>query len=366
VIEIISKPKLSRLSKLKVFQTINNAQRNTTIDVYRGIAILAVVIFHFNHSLPYGNLGVDLFFVISGLLIGGILVKDFGKQRLKYFKFILQRGFKIWPSYYFFLLFGNIFALILYFPEQHFIPLWDMKRYLLFYQNYTGLPFHWEFDHVWSLCVEEHFYIILPIIFLISSKISSSEKRMHCLFAAVISLIISGIVFKYISLTCTTGKDTYSATHNRIDALAWGVLLSLIIDHFDFRLKKSRNLIWFFPAGLIIFALTLFFNSKDNIIFRNVVFHSVIPISFFFMLLGTYYVNIKHASFIRIIAYYSYNWYLWHVLFVVFITRIFGNNVIGLLCYILCTFAIAVAFTVLIEEPFLGARRKVINYFFSK
>lgn len=93
------------MTRLKVFQVINNPDRISSVDIFRGIAIIAVVIYHFNHHLPFGYLGVDLFFLVSGLLVSGILTKDLENgTKINFLKFFLQRGFKIWPSYYAFLL----------------------------------------------------------------------------------------------------------------------------------------------------------------------------------------------------------------------------------------------------------------------
>lgn len=62
--------------KLNVIDKINSASRNSCVDVFRAVAIIVVVLYHFNDIIPFGHLGVDLFFVISGLLVGGILIKN--------------------------------------------------------------------------------------------------------------------------------------------------------------------------------------------------------------------------------------------------------------------------------------------------
>jgi peptidoglycan/LPS O-acetylase OafA/YrhL len=358
------------MTRLKVFQTINNPDRISSVDIFRSLAIISVVIFHFNRQLPFGFLGVDLFFLISGLLVGGLLTKEFENgNKINFFKFFLQRGFKIWPSYYAFLLFGELIALYFYHttnPDQ-IIPLWDLKRYLFFYQNYTGLPFHWSFDHVWSLCVEEHFYVLLPIMFLIIQHFIKDKHKIKTLFMFVSLTIIAGIVFKHFSYFLTNSKDTYSATHNRIDALAWGVLLNLIITYYGEKIKSLRFAILLFASGLFIFIATLSFQiSYDNVLFEKIYFHSVIPFSFFLMLLGLYYVDFSKLKPLRFIAYYSYNWYLWHPVFVLFITRHIGNTMTGLFIYLIVTFLIAIIATVLIEETFLRKRKVVLDKIFTK
>ena len=358
------------MTRLKVFQTINNTDRISSVDIFRSLAIISVVIFHFNHQLPFGFLGVDLFFLVSGLLVGGLLTKEFENgNKINFFKFFLQRGFKIWPSYYAFLLFGGLIALYFYHttnPDQ-IIPIWDLKRYLFFYQNYTGLPFHWSFDHVWSLCVEEHFYVLLPIMFLIIQHFIKDKHKIKTLFMFVSLTIIAGIVFKHFSYFLTNSKDTYSATHNRIDALAWGVLLNLIITYYGEKIKSLRFALFTFASGLFIFIATLSFQiSYDNILFEKIYFHSVIPFSFFLMLLGLYYVDFSKLKHLRFIAYYSYNWYLWHPVFVIFITRHIGNTMTGLFIYLIVTFLIAVIATVLIEETFLRKRKVVLDKIFTK
>ena len=347
---------------------LKSESRNSAVDVFRGLAIIVVVLFHFNHLLPFGYLGVDLFFVISGLLVGGLITKEFRQTgNVNFFRFFLQRGFKIWPSYYFFLIFGTLFAYLFYsdsHPDQLIGP-GDALRYFFFYQNYTGEPLHWSFDHVWSLCVEEHFYILLPLLFLSVRLLFAESNSRNAVYAFVIGAIVTGIVMKAASWFLTTGKDTYSATHNRIDALAWGVLLNLIITDFGTRLKTFAGLKYLFVIGVAIFAVTIYFHlSLDSIIFQKIIFHSIVPFSFFLMIFGLYFVDFTKWYPVRFVAYYSYNWYLWHPPFVMIVTDCFGVTLTGVVVFLLGSFGMAVLSTTLIEEYFLRKRKSVLNRIF--
>lgn len=352
--------------KVKVFEAIATPGRVSSIDILRCVAIIAVVIFHFGSFLPLGYVGVDLFFVISGLLIGNLLLHNFEQGvKINPFKFIIQRGLKIWPSYYFFFIVGEFIAFLLYRrtnPEQ-IVPLHDVKRYLFFYQNYTGPPFHFSFDHVWSLCVEEHFYILLPLFFVTVQVFLNSSK--NYLFLGIILVIISGVLFKYLSFYLTHSKDTYSGTHNRIDALAWGVLLCMILKYHGAWLKTKKYIYVSSISGLFLLIVLLWLKVFwCNIIFQKIGFHSILPVTFFLIILGVYFSDFTRFKTARIIAYYSYNWYLWHPLFSIFIANTVGLTFLGLLIYLIVTFLVAFISTVLVEEPVLKYRTNIINKFF--
>jgi len=357
------------LQKLKVFQVINNPNRISSVDFFRGIAVLAVVLFHFKGIMPYGFLGVEIFFVISGLLVGGILTKDLSNQQpIHFFKFFLQRGFKIWPSYYMFLLLGTGLAILLYsetHPDQ-IIPVWDFKRYVFFYQNYTGGPFHWSFDHVWTLCVEEHFYILLPVLYIFIQHVFPVNKQKNALFTFVIGVIVSGIIMKHCSYFFTNSRDVIASTHNRIDALGWGVLLNLIVTFYSNKIKNKHIQIYSTCIGLIIFIAAIVGSVySNNSLFYKMYLHTLIPFAFSLILLGVYYVDFSKLKFIQVIAYYSYNWYLWHPIFVFWIYDCFGITWAGVLCYLTVTFLAAVFSTILIEEPLLRKRGKIIGRIFK-
>ena len=353
-----------QIKQLKAFQVLSSSKRISSIDIFRSLAILSVVVFHFNGILPYGYLGVDLFFVISGFLIGGILTKEYVAGRsINILKFILQRGFKVWPSYYSFLFVGTIIAHLFYqyTDTNQIIPLWDTKRYLFFYQNYTGKPFHWSFDHIWSLCVEEHFYILLPIIFIVCQRIL---KKRNFLFSAIGLLVIVGFLSKILMLYYTHSKDTYSATNNRIDALAWGVIMNFVIFFFEKKLRDIKGLYLFFIGGLILLIILLITEINiDSVFYHKVIFHSITPICFALMIAGVYFLDFSKLKTLRVIAYYSYNWYLWHPIFVFFIISHIGFNVVGFVLYILVSFIFAVVFTVFVEENVLAKRNLVLSKF---
>jgi peptidoglycan/LPS O-acetylase OafA/YrhL len=350
---------------LNSIKVLNNDERNSAIDFFRGIAIFAVVLFHFNHIVPLGYIGVDLFFVISGLLIGGILFKTISnKKKISFFSFFVSRGFKIWPSYYFFLIVGDLTAQYLYsksHPSQV-IPLNDIGRYFFFYQNYTGLPFHLSFDHIWSLCVEEHFYIILPVSLIIISYLKLPN---YFYLFLIILLILTGILAKIIMLYYSNSHDTYSATHNRIDGLAWGVLLSWLLLNCPTWFQNKKKMVILAIVGLIGFCLTIItFINLNSIFYSKVLFHSFLPLFFTLILAGCYNLDFSRFKSLRFIAYYSYNWYLWHPLLIIFITDKFGISVISLIYYLVTSFFLAMVSTIFVEEPLLALRKRfLVKYF---
>lgn len=345
--------------KLRSMDVIQHSGRSQALDFYRGLAILAVVFFHFGPVLKYGYIGVDLFFVISGYLVGGILVEKYRKGSIKFWKFFLKRGFKIWPSYYFFLFFGNAIAYYLYVDSNPdaYIPFNDLLRYLFFYRNYTGVPQHWNFDHVWSLCIEEHFYILFPIALMITLLMGRvSDKKIYVICALT---IISGFVFKFLSLNFTGGQDTYSATHNRLDALAYGILLYMI----NQKLTKSFKWRKYIAAGGII-LLGLFIAIQEyysTLIYDKILFHSLLPLAFSLLILGTFFLDYSKLLVIRFMAYYSYNWYLWHPLLIFYIYNTIGINFTGFMVYLIASFLMAFISTIIVEEYFLKLRGSIFK-----
>src|SRR5207249_3526564 len=132
-----------------------------SIDLLRGVAILLVICRHWNISPFLGHvgwLGVDLFFVISGFLISGLLFSENEKHgKVDFLRFFIRRGFKIYPLFYTLI---GLTLLVYYFFDISF-SYKNLLPELFFFQNYfAGL-----YLHTWSLALEEHFYILLIICF---------------------------------------------------------------------------------------------------------------------------------------------------------------------------------------------------------
>lgn len=159
--------------------------RNQSLDVLRGVAILMVIGFHalyWQESLLHNRLaiaiaeigwsGVDLFFVLSGFLISGLLFDDYRKNgSLNLKRFWFRRAFKILPPLYVFL--GTEVILISIYGLR--VPWKTYAGAALFFYNYLPLQdkLLLAVDHTWTLCVEEHFYLSLPLLLLLLSRRSS-------------------------------------------------------------------------------------------------------------------------------------------------------------------------------------------------
>jgi peptidoglycan/LPS O-acetylase OafA/YrhL len=211
--------------------------RNRRLDVLRCIAVLLVIYAH--GELPgrltsAGRVGVDLFFVLSGFLISGLLFTEYQKRgAISFRRFFIRRSLKIYPAFYFLLLASFVYQVL-------FHQLAPLSRYLsaLFYmQNYGSLIW----GHEWSLAVEEHFYILLPLFLLI--LISRSSQRVNPFSAMPMAFLVVAITCLALRIATVMVVSTadlqrwagyhwaYATTHCRLDALFFGVLLGYL-QHF--------------------------------------------------------------------------------------------------------------------------------------
>jgi peptidoglycan/LPS O-acetylase OafA/YrhL len=206
------------------------------LDGLRGIAILLVLCFHFTPStgplrflapvLQVGWVGVDLFFVLSGFLITGIMLDRKGQPGW-YRNFIARRSLRIFPLYYACL---ALYAVLSYYPSPvrwgHFLNSGDGWWYITYLGNFrvflqNAWPALYILTPLWSLQVEEQFYLTFP--FIVSSL---SRGRLRTVLAgSVIAALALRIV---LTLVMPENKvSTYVLMPCRMDALAMGGLIAI-------------------------------------------------------------------------------------------------------------------------------------------
>ncbi len=248
---------------------IDYSSRIFGLDLMRAIAILCVVCSHVLWVFPEvqgpmvtflrlcGVMGVEIFFVLSGFLIGRILYRiftnpDFKSAHLKYF--IIRRWFRTLPNYYLVLLI-NI-GLVIYLGRE--LPD-TLLHYFFFLQNFSsGMDIF--FTESWSLPIEEFAYIIGPLFFYLALLPNLRIKR-EWVFFWVTFLIISFFMVTKVIYNMETGPNTLdywnvnlkAVVIYRIDAIYLGVMAAFIsLKYADFW-KRSTFISLF--SGLILFIL---------------------------------------------------------------------------------------------------------------
>jgi peptidoglycan/LPS O-acetylase OafA/YrhL len=192
----------------------------------RGLAITLVVAFHW-FGLPFGWVGVDLFFILSGYLIGGILIDN--RNSASYFStFYARRALRILPLYLLFLVVTRLlFGLSL--------PIW---HYLTFTQNLawerSGLLGAGATGLTWSLAVEEQFYLLLPVLVRTVTN--------QVLLRISVGLILVAPACRWLLVRDIGMNAPYVLLPGRMDTLFAGVLIACIVRHPEMRRLVQRRL----------------------------------------------------------------------------------------------------------------------------
>jgi peptidoglycan/LPS O-acetylase OafA/YrhL len=338
-----------------------------SLNGLRTISIAFVIIGHIGFrnfmkvDSPGGQLGVNIFFIISGFLITHLLLEEEkmnGKISLQ--KFYSRRTIRIFPVFYSLLLVYLILQLlgILHFTKNSWIT-------SLTYTKYLPIPDskEWETEHLWSLSVEEHFYLIWPFIF----KYLKAYRVKIAIFIILLIPILRGINFQY------TGENNPQSTlYFRADALMMGCLLAIYkkqVSDWTNRLIKWNRLAIFLPAvGFIlsVFALkslsqhihSSYINSAIRALGRSTgtftsIFEClgiVVSVDFtnnlWFKFLNTHIMNY--------IGKLSYSLYIWQQVFFSYHIGMLGKFPIN----IFCIMGSAIISYYLIEKPFLKFKSK--------
>jgi peptidoglycan/LPS O-acetylase OafA/YrhL len=237
--------------------------RIPTLDGWRAMAITAVVIHHLGRGLyvqeaaydfditRYGAFGVDIFFGLSGMLITKLLLEEWRQHdSFDLPGFYVRRAFRILPAYLTFLL-ACTAARLWRTP-------WEVAGCLLFFRNYVpdqlvGV----STQHLWSLAVEEHFYLLWPgLLFLLKPHRARIAAPAAACAVAVWRMIESQLASPTLRLI-----PNHFRTDLRLDALLWGCVFAFLLDDATQREKLAKQLplpAWLTIAGIWILSVKFY------------------------------------------------------------------------------------------------------------
>ncbi len=328
------------------------------LDGLRGFSILWVVIFHLDlvRFLPdqpnleivtkfigSGHFGVDIFFVISGFLITGLLL-DQNNNNVNILRFYAHRAFKILPSYYFLILCLICFAYL-----NHTLPsVNDFVRYITFTQNH----FQNEFGHLWSITVEENFYLAYPLIIYVSFKAVPQAYRQPILLLTLTGIIIFCLIYK---LTTNLPNNTLA----NIDALSFGCMIRILehqLTEFHPKTKKIISTLCFI-ISLVLWAILISHWKHYHMRLLNFLAAGLLIISC--LLEFKPLIKFLEFKFLRYIGKLSYNLYLWHYPLLLLTPQEIRNNPLTFVPYVLgTTFFMGWFTTITVEKFFLNIRER--------
>jgi peptidoglycan/LPS O-acetylase OafA/YrhL len=305
---------------MRLFGSVPAVVRNRTIelDFVRGLAIIAVMGYHFRSVDPgitlvsileyplrnFGREGVNLFFTLSGFLVGGLLLRQYAETgHIDAGRFIVRRIFKIWPAYYALILF-HVFA------GRHPTSTFLVQN-LTHMQNYLGT----SITQTWSLAVEEHFYLFLPAVLLLFARWRLRADTIIAILAGLCGLVL---IARSVAVSKGELDAAFAYTQYRIDSLLFGVILAVIYwmkpDTFRAIARRKRLLI----AATVALAAWLVLATKHLALDESIGYTiQAIGFTALIVLVLEYSGKVHGWWIFRAISWigvYSYGIYLWHSL----------------------------------------------------
>ena len=367
------------MSETAIDPRFQNRERQPGLDLLRALAIIVVVIYHaalFGFKLPgrvdrFGWIGVDLFFVLSGYLIGGQLLASLARGRsINLGRFFARRALRIIPAYF------AILAIYIFLPSwreypEMSQPLW---KFLLSVQN-IGLHGGTAFSHAWSLAVEDQFYLCLPFILLFVNRWRPAAFIIPCAivlsgiplraFLASQNLVENGVAFPGFQVWI------YYPTWTRLDPLVFGVVLAAIEKFRPEWWQRLMNLaIWLWLPGLALIVYALYLGEGDYVYVAACIWQfPLLALGMAALLLCAVSprlpfrrIKIPGAAFIASIAYSAY---LIQKLVIHFVAQFCSGHNIGLTSATalvgveLCVYVAATILFFAVERPFLQLRHRI-------
>ena len=312
----------------------NNVSRNFGLDLFRALAILLVVLSHGKlllngtslENFPFVKMldGVDLFFVLSGFLIGGILLRTMseGMNWRDVAHFWKRRWLRTLPNYYLILLLNFIFV-------SYGIISGDLNvfgwKFIVFLQNFSTplIGFFWE---SWSLAVEEWFYIFTPLLLWLLLK--KFKLKVSFLIVTLV-LMLGPLFFRAYSFDATLDDFWFDVKVRkvvlmRLDAISFGLLLAWIYSFYKNIWDKWKNISLVLGVGIVLFLLND--STPNSSYYRQVFYFSITPLAIALVLPWAEGIKSSWKHLVAVVTHVSKISYSMYLINLALVAQVFGLN----------------------------------------
>ena len=371
----------------------NKSKYLPSIDSLRALAVLAVIIYHVDvNYLPGGFLGVDLFFVLSGYLISSLIIKEFRKTgTVNLYNFYIRRARRLLPAVYFMITVGLVVMVLfneVLLRKSHldaiFGYIYSSNWWYIFHKldYFDSFGAQSPFKHLWSLAIEEQFYMIFPLLFLLVNRKKKSKDGTYKLnknfLYVVLGLILVSLIAHILLFDINNISRIYFGTDTRAFSLLVGVVGAILypMERLHAKITPQQNMLYSVVSLVSIATLitVMIYTSEYNTLLYRGGFLLVAILGLIVIIssgkqhtLMSRLLSFKPVVFIGKI---SYSLYLWHFPVLVLTTPVseIGNpNIFFVILRIVLTFAVAIVSYVFVETPIrkLGFKN-YINVIFKK
>ena len=371
----------------------NKSKYLPSIDSLRALAVLAVIIYHVDvNYLPGGFLGVDLFFVLSGYLISSLIIKEYKKTgSVNLYNFYIRRARRLLPAVYFMITIGLVVMVLfneVLLRKSHldaiFGYIYSSNWWYIFHKldYFDSFGAQSPFKHLWSLAIEEQFYMIFPLLFLLVNRKKKSKDGTYKLnknfLYVVLGLILVSLIAHILLFDINNISRIYFGTDTRAFSLLVGVVGAILypMERLHAKVTPQQNMLYSVVSLVSIATLitVMIYTSEYNTLLYRGGFLLVAILGLIVIIssgkqhtLMSRLLSFKPVVFIGKI---SYSLYLWHFPVLVLTTPVseIGNpNIIFVILRVILTFILATASYVFVETPIrkLGFKN-YINIIFKK
>ena len=357
--------------------TNNKSKYLPSIDSLRALAVLAVIIYHVDvNYLPGGFLGVDLFFVLSGYLISSLIIKEYKKTgSLNLYNFYIRRARRLLPAVYFMItvvlvvmvMFNGVLlkkshldAIFGYIYSSNW---WYIFHKLDYFDSFGSQS---PFKHLWSLAIEEQFYMIFPLLFLLINRKKKDKDGFYKLnrnfLYVILGVILVSLIAHIILFDINNISRIYFGTDTRAFSLLVGVVGAILypMDKLNTKITPQENLVYSVVSLISIAALItiMIYTSEYNTWLYRGGFLLVAILGVIIIISSgkQHTVMAKLLSFkpVVFIGKISYSLYLWHFPVLVLTTpvsEIGKPNIFFVVLRVILTFILAIISYALVETP---------------